>query len=296
MKLRMGFLWLVLTVCQAAHVANVGTTQSGAATEGEINKTIILVGSMQHGKSTLIEFLYKYSGTEEALIPQSLQIGNGSTACTTEFAYYQFPQLPHLEYPLSQAQKTTIDDLYERDPQEFSIASKPKTPATSTWHKRLNLTVIDTPGLLCDRDVEIIENVTKIVRDPSRNVVAIVYVGNAESPFSGEMFNLWPSLLDIGDAIGSHLFYVHSKATYNYFRQQGPSYSALVDERKQCFSSKFKRMLGDVLGNKIADIPHFFLDSRVNLELDTTMIERHLSYRNLGQLLGHIATMSPIAF
>lgn len=53
-----------------------------------MKRTILVIGSIQVGKSSFIRSIYKYAGVE---IPDELKIGNGNVSCTRTPTVYNLP-------------------------------------------------------------------------------------------------------------------------------------------------------------------------------------------------------------
>ena len=133
-------------------------------------KVVVLVGTIQSGKSSFIKFLHDYARVSA---PADLLIGNGNKPCTVEVRSYSL-SLHRTSFKSAEGSNTW---------QELMKAGKPVERFTSK--ETISVRVIDTPGL-DDAEAEDESQILRLLRtlDKLPYITTVVFVVNSTVPFS----------------------------------------------------------------------------------------------------------------
>ena len=224
-----------------------------------MSKNILIIGSIQSGKSSFIGLLHDYFNL---VSPSQLVIGNGSVACSTDVTNYPIDGLltkPKFILPKNE------EELYELTDVDYQQTGE-----------TIKLNLIDTPGL---DDGSIVDEQTlqKILSTINSlpSITAVIFVKSRVSPISNSFKKCIHKYLTILYQV-PHKIFVHTKYHYNDYNPSN--------------KTELESLLDEELGNKFS---HFYVDN-LALRRSTDACSKLITYSTLYVFFHYLNSLSDI--
>lgn len=236
---------------------------------------VLVVGTLQHGKSSFLRFLHEYAGVDP---PPSLLVGDGNSACTTVPTTYDLSVTPMAYHVKGEDRHTapltvrTSEDVV-RMVDTTNLSRKPKPVAK----QEIRLCILDTPGLneADEKDEDHILNILAALQRMD-SITAVVFVVNATAPFSADFLRFFNYYREMVPELSSRFIVVHS----HWGLRQRLEQPDKVGERVNVFVDKTKHRC-----------EHFFINSVIKEDVfspKAAHFDRALSFAVVTSLLTYL--------
>jgi len=203
------------------------------------NKTVLVFGTTQSGKSSFIKLLHTLSGKTP---PDTLKIGNAIDSCTDQVCTYSLELTP-------KAYNQSLIELFD---DEKNMPNPPEPVALSP--EPIMLKIIDTPGLddRGDRKDEI--NILKILNAISKEhqvLDGVIFVVNSTTPASNSFKKFFSYYYSMFEELRSNFMMVHTR--FDQTRDDIDPEMALLR------AQRLEAALHDIIGTQ--KLRHVFVNS-----------------------------------